>query len=257
MVQRTMGTAERGQWLRVGLALAMLGTAVLVLVTTPLGGQLWQLVRDPSAERLAALRAATTVWWPMVLVGLMVLHTLLPLPAELLAVAAGMTLGPVWGFCTIWMGAMLGAYLGFFLARTLGQPILQYVVPPRRLARLQGRLHHADIPLLLTIRLLPVLSFNLINFALGLSPIGWWRFTWTTGVGIVPVTVFVVVFGAHLGDWHMLVLMTLATVLVGLGSYRMWRWRDFRGLPQERVDLPSGRNREKLTKGTGNGRTSH
>ena len=223
MVQNLSETSKLAQKVRLGLAFAIVGTLVLVLVVTPLGEQIWQLLRHPSAARVSQLLAATTIWLPLVLVGLMILHTLVPLPAELLALAAGMTLGPVWGVVTIWIGAMLGAYLGFFLARTLGQPFLRHVVAPQRLERWQGRLRQAGVALLLAVRLLPVISFNLINYALGLSTITWWRFTWTTGVGIVPVTVFVVVFGAHLGDWHMLVLMTLAAILVSLGGYLLWR----------------------------------
>jgi uncharacterized membrane protein YdjX (TVP38/TMEM64 family) len=223
--QHVSDMSKLGQRVRIGLACTMVGTAALVLVATPLGEQLWQLLRYPSTERVSQLLGTTTIWLPLALVGLMVLHTLLPIPAELLALAAGMTLGPFWGVVTIWIGAMLGACLGFFLARTLGQPFLQYVVAPQRLQRWQRHLCQADVPLLLALRLLPVISFNLINYALGLSTIGWWRFLWTTGVGIVPITVVVVVFGAHLGDWRMLILMTLIAILVGIGGYLLWRHR--------------------------------
>jgi uncharacterized membrane protein YdjX (TVP38/TMEM64 family) len=192
------------------------------------GGQIWALLREPSAEHLAQTLPSTAVWMSVAIVGLMVLHTLVPLPAELLALAAGMALGPLWGGLVTWIGAMLGAFLGFFLARTLGRPFLRGLVPFQRLEHWLGRLQHADILLLLAVRLLPVISFNLINYALGLSPIGWWRFTWTTGVGIIPVTVFVVVFGAHLGDWWVLALMSVVAVLVGLGGYLLLRYRQRR-----------------------------
>jgi hypothetical protein len=39
-----------------------------------------------------------------------------------------------------WIGAMLGAYVGFFLARTLGQPMVRHLVPPERLECLMQRL---------------------------------------------------------------------------------------------------------------------
>jgi uncharacterized membrane protein YdjX (TVP38/TMEM64 family) len=172
------------------------------------------------------------MWLPVLLVGLMILHTLVPVPAELLALAAGMALGPVWGTVTIWIGAMLGAYVGFFLARALGQPFLRHIVSPARIERLQQWLQQTDEPLLLAVRLLPLISFNLVNFALGLSAIGWWRFTWTTAVGIVPVTVCVVVFGAHLDDWRILLLVTLAACLVGWIGYRFWRTCRRRYLPE-------------------------
>jgi uncharacterized membrane protein YdjX (TVP38/TMEM64 family) len=213
------------QGLRLGAALGVLIAGLLLLVTTPLGEQLWALVREPTPARLSQLLADTPMWLPIAFIGLMILHTLIPVPAELLALAAGMTLGPVWGTVTIWIGAMLGAYLGFFLSRVLGEPFLRYLVSAPRLERLKAWLQQADVPLLLAARLLPVLSFNLVNFALGLSAIGWWRFTWTTAIGILPVTVFVVVFGAHLNDWRMLVLMTLAGGLVALFGYRLWRRR--------------------------------
>jgi uncharacterized membrane protein YdjX (TVP38/TMEM64 family) len=205
----------------------MLGllSLLLVAVFTPLGSQLWVLLQHPNVERARLLLTANPLWVPLGVISMMVLHTLLPVPAEILAMAAGRTLGPFWGFWTVWIGAMLGAYLGFFLARLFGQPLLRRLVPPPRLERMQAWLQHVDIPLLLAVRLIPIISFNLVNYALGLTRISWWQFTWTTGVGIVPVTVFTVAFGAHLHDWRLLLLMTLAAVLVGLGSYALLRGR--------------------------------
>ncbi|HEY7490720.1 MAG TPA: VTT domain-containing protein [Candidatus Tectomicrobia bacterium] len=241
MEQHVSDTSKSGQRVRIGLACAMVGTTLLVLAATPWGEQIWRLLRHPGAEQISQLLGTTTLWLPLTLVGLMVLHTLIPLPAEVLALAAGMTLGPFWGVVTIWIGAMLGACLGFFLARALGQPFLQYVVAPQRLQRWQQRLCQADVSLLLALRLLPVISFNLINYALGLSTIGWWRFLWTTGVGIVPITVVVVVFGAHLGDWRILTLITLVAVLIGVGGYLLWRHRHPIPWPRSRPPRPCGR----------------
>jgi uncharacterized membrane protein YdjX (TVP38/TMEM64 family) len=202
-----------------------MGLMLLVLVATPLGAQLWTLLRDPSVERVRHVFDATTAWLPLVIIGLMVLHTFVPVPAEILALAAGMALGPLWGFVTIWVGAMLGAFVGFFLIRTFGQPLVQRLAPPRRLEHVQRWFGHVDVPILLAVRLVPVLSFNLINFVLALTQVTWWRFTWTTGIGIAPITGFMVVFGAHLDDWRVLALMTLAALLIGLGGYVILRRR--------------------------------
>ena len=210
-----------GQATRLGVVLGLLGLLLVVGLSAPVREPLWALVTNPSAEGVQRLLASTPVWLPLVIIGLMILHTLVPVPAEFLAVAAGMTLGPLWGFVTIWIGAMLGAYLGFLLARAFGQPVLRLLVSPAKLERSQRWLRQIDIPILIAVRLLPVLSFNLINFALGLTTISWWRFSWTTAVGIVPATVLMVTFGAHLNDWRMLVLMALAALLLCLGGYVM------------------------------------
>ena len=155
---------------------------------------------------------------PALLIVLMVLHTLVPLPAEILALISGLLLGPWWGVGTIWIGAMGGAYLAFFLARVFGRDFVQRFTHHQRLQRFQGWMHGTDIAVLLTIRLLPVISFNLINYALGLTRIGWWRFTWTTAVGILPMTIGSVVFGAHLHNWKVLLMVTLLVLGVcGVG----------------------------------------
>ena len=46
-----------------------------------------------------------------------------------------------------------------------------------------------DARTLLLARLVPVISFNLINYAAGILHVGWWRFLWTTSLGILPITV--------------------------------------------------------------------
>lgn len=225
-----MGThgTSLGSKIRLVAAGGLVVATGIVLVCTPVGEQVWELVRHPSVKRLEQALPSTGIWLAAAVIGLMVLHTLVPLPAELLALAAGMTLGPFWGFVTTWVGAMLGAWLGFFLARTFGQPLIRALLPAKHTQRAEQwleRLHHADIPLLLAVRLLPVISFNLINYTLGLTRLGWWRFTWTTGIGIVPVTAFVVIFGAHLHRWWVLALMTGAAVLVAGGGYLLMRGR--------------------------------
>ena len=214
-----------GRAIRLALLLGLAALLLVIGFRTPLGELLWALFTNPGSEAVQQLLDHTPVWLPFAIIGLMILHTLVPVPAEFLAVAAGMTLGPLWGFVTIWTGAMLGAYLGFWLTRAFGQPVLRLLVSPSRLERSQRWLQHVDVPLLLAVRLLPVLSFNLINFALGLTAISWWRFSWTTALGIVPATVLMVAFGAHLDDWRMLALMSAAAVLVCLGGYAVMRRR--------------------------------
>lgn len=214
-----------GQAIRLGVLLGLAGLLLLVGFKTSLGELLWALLTNPSSEAVQGILADTPVWLPLAIIGLMVLHTLVPVPAEFLALAAGMTLGPLWGFVTIWTGAMLGAYLGFWLTRAYGRPVLSLLVSPSRLERSERWLQRIDVPVLLAVRLLPVLSFNLINLVLGLTAISWWRFSWTTGLGIVPATVLMVAFGAHLDDWRMLALMSVAAVLLCLGGYVVMRRR--------------------------------
>ena len=210
---------------RCTLAVCLCGGMIAYLLMSELGAELWQLLINPDPERFQQWLDAQAGWVPLVLIVGMIAHTLVPLPAELLAVAAGMVLGSFWGFVTIWTGALLGAYFGFFLARVFGQSLLRRLASHERLQRVQAWLNQADVPLLLAVRLVPVISFNLVNFVLGCTTIGWWRFTWTTALGIVPVTVVSVSLGAHWRDWRVVLAFCVAALCVTIVGYAVMRSR--------------------------------
>lgn len=110
---------------------------------------------------------------------------------------------------------MLGAGLAFGLSKWLGRPFVLAVLPARqheavdRWARQQGG------AALFFSRFVPVISFNLINYAAGLTAISWWTFTWATGLGILPLTFLMVLTGDRMwsGDgWVWLWLVLVAVV---------------------------------------------
>jgi len=59
----------------------------------------------------------------------------------------------------------------------------------------------------------PVIAFNLINHAAGLARVSCWTFTWTTAVGILPLTVLMVLLGERMPAWAWFGLVLLAFVL--------------------------------------------
>lgn len=156
-------------------------------------------------------------WGWVASIGLMVLHSFLPLPAEIIALANGMLFGPVIGSALTWGGAMLGALLSFALARACGRPFLRLVLTEDQRRRLD-RFDPGTGALLLA-RLVPVLSFNLVNYAAGLLGVPWWRFLWTTALGILPLTLVMVLMGgamlrAPLWAWSGVALAAIALWLL-------------------------------------------
>ncbi len=128
-------------------------------------------------------------------IGLMVAHSFLPFPAEIVAIANGMVYGPVWGTVITWIGAMLGASTAFALVRLLGRPFVQRVLSSRHQQQLAVWSRERGGLALLIGRLIPVIAFNLINYAAALTDISWWTFLWVTGIGILPLTVLLNVLG--------------------------------------------------------------
>lgn len=152
---------------------------------------------------------ALGMWGVLASIGLMVLHSFIPFPAELVAIANGMVYGPILGTLITWTGAMLGAAVAFCLARTLGRPFVERMVSRHHWERLDEWAAQDGWRVVLVSRLIPVIAFNLVNYAAGLTRLTWWQFLWTTGVGILPLTFLMVVMGDNIeslgwGSWLLL-----------------------------------------------------
>ena len=206
------GAVARGAFGRIGLAavalLVLVGLGFL-LAFTEMGGNL-----DPRV--LAAQIRDLDEWGHAAVIGLMVVHSFVPFPAEILALCAGAVYGTVWGTVLIWVGAMIGACLSFALARWLGRPFVNAVRGPKSRARFDDWTMEQGAVSLLVARFIPVIAFNLINYCAGLTKVRWSTFLWTTGVGILPLTVLMVWMGdrmMHL-TWPWLLGLSAVGIMV-------------------------------------------
>jgi uncharacterized membrane protein YdjX (TVP38/TMEM64 family) len=73
----------------------------------------WTGRLDGALEDTVALIRSWGAWGVVGSIGLMVAHSFVPFPAELLAIANGMVFGPIAGTVVTWVGAMLGAFAAF------------------------------------------------------------------------------------------------------------------------------------------------
>ncbi len=136
-------------------------------------------------------------WGVVASIGLMILHSFIPFPAEFVAICNGMAFGPLWGTVITWVGAMLGASLAFALSRAMGRPFVQSMVSDRNWSKIDAWTAEEGWQVFFACRFIPVIAFNLINYAAGLTRISWWTFLWTTGLGILPLTALMVT----MADW--------------------------------------------------------
>ena len=187
-----MASAWRGEVAGIAAAAVLLAAlAASLWYALKLAGIDFAALDQRAVERIVESWGA---WGPLASVALMVLHSFLPLPAEIIPLANGMLFGPLAGIALTWSGAMLGALLSFALARGLGRGFVRLVLSEERFARLARLSPGAGT--LLYVRLVPFISFNLVNYAAGLAGVGWWRFLWTTALGILPLSVIMVLLGS-------------------------------------------------------------
>ena len=164
------------------------------------------------------------IYGPLLLIGLMALAIVLnPLPSAPIALGAGAIYGHTLGTVYVVAGAELGAILAFMIARWAGYDLT------RRFFGESGSLkgissQNTLTTLVFVSRLIPFMSFDLVSYGAGLSPIKPWRFAVATLLGLLPVSFALAHFGAEIGngDYRTLVgivlvigLLTIVPVLLG------------------------------------------
>lgn len=194
---RALGKTSRPgpTWLALGfVAAGVVGLLDLVILWCLIEYALFGIDLEPAALRALMDRAG--LWAPLASIGLMAAHSFVPFPAEVIAIANGMAFGLWGGIAVTWLGAMAGAGLAYELARALGPAARARLVPTRHQARLDALVSDFGIRTLLIVRLIPVISFNLVNYAAGLAGVARSTFLWTTAIGILPITVLSVLVGS-------------------------------------------------------------
>ncbi len=176
---------SRGALLRLGALAALLVAAIWVARQTPLGAY---LTLEGVFELIAWL--GNHAWAPAIFVALYATATALAIPGTILTLAGGAIFGFAWGTILNLAGANLGANAAFLIARALGRDGVATLMGrnPNALERLEQVATKHGFQGLLTLRLIPLVPFNVLNFGSGLLPIRWRSYALATLIGIVPGT---------------------------------------------------------------------
>lgn len=212
------------------VSLAILGLCLIAVVIWR--DEIWAFVSMiDSTDEIAALVRGFGNFGMAVSVGLMVAHSFLPFPAELLACANGIVYGLWLGLTLTWVGAMLGAYVAYFIGLKLGRDAVLVFVKEPQLARAELLMEKHGAVALLVARLLPIISFNLINYVAGMLNVGFWTFTWTTAIGILPIGILSVLAGSHLMELPAHVTFgVLGTVVALIVVAKLVLWKRMRAV---------------------------
>ena len=195
---------------------ARIVTGIAFILFIGLGVVMAFVLRDhfASPQNVVTSLRALGHWAAVAIILLMIVHCFVPFPAEFLAVCAGAIYGTLGGTLLIWIGAMIGALVSFYLARLAGREMLEQVFPGRHLDKLAIWMDEKGAMTLLVSRLIPVIAFNLINYAAGLTRVGTGTFLWTTAVGILPITLLSTWFGAQMKSMSWPVALSISAGLI-------------------------------------------
>jgi len=174
--------------------------AVALLLIASCAALYWALFRDMTAEQLRAYIQSFGSLAPLVYI---LAFTLLPVvfvPAQLLAPLSGLLFGLWGGCCYTLIGALLNSGLMFLISRYLMGDSLGAWLERRCPQKWRPALFSADgsngFSLILLLRLIPAVPYNVINLGAGLTKIPFRQYLPASALGMIP-GVFVYV---NLGD---------------------------------------------------------
>ena len=186
------------------------------------------LVPLPTAVQMRDWATSLGPWFPLAFLGAHVVITVLPFPRTAFTLAAGLLFGPALGIVIAVTASTLSALIALLLVRAFGWQIGKLVSQPR-VDSLDIRLSERGWPAVLSLRLIPVVPFSVLNYAAGASAVHVRPYLLATLAGLLPGTSAVVILGdAITGDVNpVLVLVSLCTGAIGVaglvyetGSYR-------------------------------------
>jgi uncharacterized membrane protein YdjX (TVP38/TMEM64 family) len=145
-------------------------------------------------EEIKSLGAAG----PLIIIGLGVIHSIVPYPAEIVNAAAGFAYGFFGGLGIVVIGWMLSALICYWFGTGVARPLLDRWFGAERFARFERMVERGGVTLLIALRLLPIVPFSLISAAAGAARVPFPRYCWTTAVGFLPITALAVYLGTRL-----------------------------------------------------------
>lgn len=179
--------------------------AIAVVVVTLLVALAWRLpVRQwivTLADQIRGMGATGVALFIVVYV----LAVVALLPGSVFTLAAGFAYGPVGGLLLVSPASVVGATLAFLLSRSTLRGWIQEQVAQYPKARALDRAIGKDsFRLILLLRLSPLIPFNVLNYALGLTDATVGRYILASFLGMLP------------GTWMYVYLGSLATTAAGL-----------------------------------------
>ena len=194
------------------------GVAMVVLAAV-VYGVLWRagaIATIMDSEGLHDWVARLGIVGPLAIVGLIALAIVFsPLPSAPIALAAGAAYGHIWGTVYVALGAEIGALAAFAIARLVGYEVLRKWFGDRLSLGPLGS-QNTLMGIVFVSRLLPFISFDLVSYAAGLTPLKAWRFAVATLAGIIPASFLLAHFGGEFAsaDARRITLAVLALGLV-------------------------------------------
>jgi uncharacterized membrane protein YdjX (TVP38/TMEM64 family) len=124
---------------------------------------------------------------PLIFIGISAFRPIILFPASILTVVAGILFGTITGTLYAVFGSTLGAVVAYFFSKLLGSGFV-HLLFGNQLLRIESPLHEQGMRIIFFLRLIPIIPFDLVNYASGLVKVNFFNYLTGTFLGLIPAT---------------------------------------------------------------------
>lgn len=136
----------------------------------------------------------------LVLVGIILVHAVVLFPAEIPNAVAGLVYGFAIALPMVMVAWTLSGLIAYGLGVWIGRPLAVRLAGEERVETAERVIGRGGAPALLMSRLVPFVPFSLVGYIAGATRVPVWRYTWTSFVGVLPITAAATYLGHALDD---------------------------------------------------------
>jgi uncharacterized membrane protein YdjX (TVP38/TMEM64 family)/Fe-S oxidoreductase len=122
------------------------------------------------------------------------------LPGLPITIAGGILFGPFWGVIYTITSSTIGACIAFLVSRYVARDWVEGKLRSPRWRSLDEGVEKHGWKLVAFTRLIPLFPFNLLNYAFGMTKIGFWPYAVATFTFMLPACIAFIVFSSSLLD---------------------------------------------------------
>ena len=139
--------------------------------------------------------------------------SLLP-PIAIMSLAAGFIFGPLKGSVALMVGSFIGTTATFYISRCFGARYIDQIIKGKA-REFQETLDRNGFKVIVFIRLIPILPWEVVNYAAGLSRIHYRDYILATMIGIFPSVLVQTFFSDRLARFN----LKDPTVIAAIGAF--------------------------------------
>jgi uncharacterized membrane protein YdjX (TVP38/TMEM64 family) len=220
----------------INLAIIALIVGILAVTTC----HYFSLCDSFDCPNVAAFVNSFGPWTPLAYAALYVVSSPVPFLATVLSATGGFIFGPLWGTVYAIALATVSSLIPFSLARRMGRDWVESKLRGKKLGQIYQQASGSNsFVFIMIMRLLPVLPWEVQNYAAGLTDVSVPTFVSATLLGIIPgvfVNAFLGASATDLNSWQFRTALALygAMMLVSVTVIAVRKRRTSKGSVQQR-----------------------